>query len=330
MKALSFIAVVLLVTVLPVGLVLLATASAPDAGQLSIGLLSAGGVMLTLPALMGGALSAQWSVDRSTAEGRRVARGLIWYLVAFFSLGGALTIAGSIVGGAPLYLALAAIAIGAALGPLAYGVGTRVRAASPPAVPSSRQSFEGFDRAFLVRKWRTVALVATITFLIFGALAIWLAGWLGEGAGVLMHYALVMACFAGAIAAFLSSVPIARRMREELGGDLARARTLQRVIGRGRPEELSAPDALIAARYAVLSAQHLPFHITGLVLLYLGLVLQNVVPALSRDEGGDVFNVVVAALLIVTMAVLLPTMWRQWDRARRYAAEHPVVEEAKS
>ncbi|MFM9921288.1 hypothetical protein [Lacisediminihabitans sp. H27-G8] len=133
-------------------------------------------------------------------------------------------------------------------------------------------------------------------------------------------FALSFACiFAGGVSVF-STIGWNRRLRDVTDRDPSRLRRVARVVIKRKPLDLDEKDLVAAARFAAVISVTMSFQLAYIVLLYVGILLQQI-NALATGKAGD-FIVVIVTLLLATLAILLPLQTVRIQRARRYARDH--------
>jgi hypothetical protein len=134
---------------------------------------------------------------------------------------------------------------------------------------------------------------------------------------------LPLGCFAISLAFLSSAWPVSSQMQAIFNGNADDRRAVRRAVLRGGGR-LSPEQEEQAAWYASFAAIYFPLAVGQQASFYLGLVLTQVVRRRSDLDWGDGFQVASAILLVVLVAlglVLIPLVWRQGRRAKRYAAE---------
>jgi uncharacterized integral membrane protein len=124
---------------------------------------------------------------------------------------------------------------------------------------------------------------------------------------------------AGAVCSF-STWPWNRRLRDLTDRDPSRLRRIAKVVVRNKTLDLDERDRTAAARYAAVISMTLSFQLVYLVLLYAGIMLQQVNSL--RERVGGPFQVVIVVSLVVGLVVLAPLQGIRIRRARRYVREH--------
>lgn len=324
MKVLAFILSVLIGTALVTGgTVLIATLSPAHSLGLDLLAVFALTVLIFGPLLLG-SLTSYWDVRGS--EGSRVYfRRFLWIVLGFEALAGVATIAFSVVVGTPIWIAILFIAGGAVLTLIALAVG-RALLRHEQANPRPDEPWRPVSRQEVRRK----VLIIAVTFVTVFAAGIGVFGVLlssdSDGASAIgsqIAFAFQFATVSAALASIIVSVPLNRRLRSTVSGDLGTIRKVAKVVLGNKKMELDETELVAAAKYATIIPTVLGFMLSYLTLLYLGLGLQQVRLILEgRDEP---FNIGFTVLLIALLAFFIPYYTVRIRRARTYARDHATV-----
>lgn len=117
-----------------------------------------------------------------------------------------------------------------------------------------------------------------------------------------------------------------RRLRDVTDRDPSRLRRVARVVLRNKNIDLDDRDLVAAARCAAVISVTMPFQLANIVLLYAGLLLQQI-PALQNGSANE-YSIIVIILLIAFLVVLLPLQIVRIRRARQYARTHAADAES--
>lgn len=134
-----------------------------------------------------------------------------------------------------------------------------------------------------------------------------------------LHLVVSLACIAAAVVCLLAANRWNRQLRDVTQRDPARLRAISRLVLRRKKVDLDDGDRAGAARYASIVSVTMSFQLTYFVLLYAG-IIGNQVP-LSR---GDMrwLSIGVIVFLIAGLVVFVPLQVVRIRRARAYAREH--------
>jgi MFS family permease len=319
MKILTFILSVLLTTALLFGAVVLTVLASPDStgGAFLLGIL--GATFLVYGPLTIGSVTAYWDPavsDRSRHYLRRwllVTIGVevlsaIAVVVFVYLTSAAAWIAGVMIGGSAVLTVLALV-----VGPIIRRHDARHRSPEPAWTPISRREIQ---RA-------TVTIAATFGIvLVVGLAAILTIDGANHGrVGIVRDilFAVDFACIAGALAAIIVAIPLNRRLRGITAGDVARMRDVVKVVLRGKRLELDAADQVSAMKYAAVASVTIPLQLTYLVLLYIGLGMNQTVLLTGKNPAA--FTVGYLIFIVLFLAFFVPLSVVRLRRARRYIAE---------
>lgn len=318
MRLVASVLVVSLATLLAIAggvLVALELQRAPD--WLAAGADAGVPLVVVLPVLRG-AWVASWDPRASPDVARSFRRGMV-VAAALDLVAVALVATATVVAQGPVWLPVVVAVVAAVLLGLSRPLGDRLRRAERPVHPG--QHWQPVDPA-AVR--RTIA-VATWTFVgsaLVGAVGVAvLAVAVHWPAHRLLPLGLSVAqlvCLASAIVMALRVRPLQRGLRDLAGRDVGRLRRVAQVVVRGRDLPLDEDDALLAARYAAALPVLLGLQSGFAGLLWAGIVCNLVGDVLEGFSPGAV----VLGVVVVLVAVAVPTSVRRVRRARAYAAAH--------
>ncbi|RPE76058.1 MULTISPECIES: hypothetical protein [unclassified Frondihabitans] len=267
-----------------------------------------------------GSFRAYWDVAGSE-ESRRYFRRVVSIVIGLEGVAAVITVVCAVATSSAPLIPIVFIGTGAILTAVALLVGP-VAYRYDRAHPRPQQEWVAIEPTEIRRKIVTVA----VTFV--GVLALGLVG-LGVLSAVVprslsllqvLIFALSFACIAGGGVALFSTLPWNRRLRDVTDRDPARLRRIAKVVVRKKPGELDPQDMTAAARYAAVISITMSFQLAYLVLLYAGIVLQQVN---TLQEGiGDSFSIILIVILVAVLVVILPLQVVRIRRARRYVTEH--------
>lgn len=321
MKVLAFILSVVLAGALVFAGSLLLVVAAPDA---SPGVLVLALVPLTVflygPTILG-SIRAYWDVTGSDESRRYFA---LWYriILALEVLAAVAIVLFTVLAGAPAWLPLVFITGGALLTVLALLVGRALRrrdvarAVAPP-------PWAAISRHEIVRKIAVIAIVF-VAVLVIGIVVFTVLLSMSEKdvptVALSLLFAAEFAFFGASFACSIVTLPLNRRLRDSVGGDLGLLRKVGRVVLKAKPIDLNLEEQVKAAKYAVLVSVVFPFQLAIVVLLYAGFVLQQVQFLVTDIQSPfAVFFLIAFPVLLVVLVVLHAVRIR---RARRYARQH--------
>jgi hypothetical protein len=172
------------------------------------------------------------------------------------------------------------------------------------------------------RTWRRTAVIAVVGLIVGGAVG-WVIGHEDSplrGAITTVSLALSFGGLAGAVSILVTSVGISTKMRAPMRG-LPRPdrRTIGRAINTSTPiEPVGSELGWRAFEQARLLAVYQPLALGQFLLLYLGIIGQQL-PQLVRDDPSSVWiSRILCSLLVVVAVVMTPVLVRGSRRARRY------------
>ncbi|BDZ48718.1 hypothetical protein GCM10025867_09590 [Frondihabitans sucicola] len=267
-----------------------------------------------------GSFRASWDVAGSLESGRYFRR-IVLVVLGLEAIAAVCTVACAIVTSSGPLIPVVFIGTGAVLTVIALLVGPIVYRYDR-AHPRPHQEWVAIEPTQVRRK----IVVVAITFV--GVLALGLIG-LGVvndfaprslSLSQLLLFALSFACImAGAVAIF-STLRWNRRLRDVTDRDPSRLRRIAKVVIRKKPIDLEPEDLTAAARYAAVISITMSFQLAYLVLLYAGILLQQI--NTLREGFGDSFSIIIIVFLVAILAVIFPLQVVRIGRARRYVREH--------
>ncbi|MCX7522953.1 hypothetical protein OSC27_11780 [Microbacterium sp. STN6] len=321
MKVFSLILAVIVASALEIGGLLLVVLYAPSAafGVTILAVLAV--TALVYGPLMLGSMTAYWNMTKTVSD-RAYFRRWLWIIVGIEALGAIAMIIFALLAPAPWWLPVTFIAAGLVLTPLSLVVGRALyrhgEAHSRPALVWSPVT-----RSEMLRR---VAVVA-ITFVTVLVLGLVVFGLIESGSGhaltrpgTLISFALQFALLAAAFACIVITVPLNRRLRDAVGGELGTIRKVSKVVLRKRPVHLDEDEQAAAARYAAIIPATLAFTIGYVTLLYVALGIQQI--RLMTQGFDATYSVVYTGALVVVLLVAVPFFTLRVRRARRYARDH--------
>lgn len=337
MRLIAGILSVLVATALMLGGIVLIVAQTPRLSGGLIALATGPITVFVYGPLILGSITAYWNV-RKTPESRRYFRRWFIGVLVLEALGATAIVIyakfsaapawlpGLFIGGA-LVLLLVAMLVGRLL--------LRHEEANPPA----EQRWNPIGREEIRRK----ILIVAITFvggLVLGIVVFTLLlAVLGDSrdrnatsVGVMLTFAIEFAFIAAAVACILVTLPLNRRLRENLGRDFGRVRQIGKVVLQNKKLDLDQAGQLAAARYAVIVSVTLAFQLAYITLLYLGIATQQVQALLSGNDSGlgPGFSIGLLIALVVVLVVFFPLFARRISRARTYALDHANLTDENS
>lgn len=321
MRILTFILSVVVTTLILTGGIVLLVVASPHIAPGALLVMSIGLPLIVMAPMAIGSYLAYWGAHPSDEAAQRYQRRGFRILLGAEALGLVALVAGAIVGHVAIWYAPVMIALAIALTVLAVVIGRAlhgydVRHPQPPA------SDVDLSRAAHAKRIRTITIVFFAT-LIMGLVLVLLLQQTGPHSSrdtwVLVLYAIIFACFAGAFATIFTSLRLSRRMREAAGQDFASVRRISRVVVKGKDEPLSDSDLAGAARYALFAAAYLRYQLAYFALLYVGIIGQQLT---QYAQGISTFGPYISVALVMVFLVLLPILLRQARRASLYAVEH--------
>lgn len=276
--------------------------------------------------LLLGSLLAFWDVNRS-AKSRAFYRRWVIRVTIAQAVGAVAIIVDAAIGGTAWWVAGAFILTGILLTVLALGIGNAVRRREERRPPQTAEIWQPISPDEVRRKIRIIVrtfVIALVLSIVGNVVLFFTLDRTGRHPGTVfstLSLAIELPLFAAAFACILVALPLGRRLRETSEGDLGRMRTFARVVLRGKSEELLAEEEQGAARYAAGITLFLRFQLAYLVLLYAGVMLQQVTSLLGGSMGaGFPIGLILAMLLVLVIA--LPLYARRMRRARLYAENH--------
>lgn len=316
--------VVMSTVVTLVGALVLASATAGDhtreSAVIAVGALAL--VALTMPPALVGAFVSYWSWDDSA---RRRLRILLAVLVGVQLLGaaGMLTLTVALPSAALGGIALIVVAL--IQTPVSIVLG---RAARRRELRAPHPALDGADAAILEgirRGWRRAGIGATIGLVVGVALIVALGvGFPSSDIAVRLLFILPASAGIGtSIGGLTSTLPLARRMRDLLGGNFSSARRIGLAI-KGKQQDLTDDEEERAARYAAIAPAWLNLQ---LVAQAANIVVSLSVIANLGAEHADQRWLLPAFGALALAGILTAVVARgiQIRRLRDYAATHPVT-----
>jgi hypothetical protein len=319
-KVLAFILSTLVTTGLALGGILLICGLTPDASAGAVILASAALSVLSYGPLLLGSLTAYFDVQTSSYS-RRTFR--LWLIIvgALEAAAGVCIVAYAVLAGAPAWVPILYIGAAGALTLIALGVGRwifkRERARSSAEEPWSPVSPGDLRRmVFIVAITFVVSVViAMVTLMVLGRSAEF--SWVTTT----LMLAVGFAFFAAAIACSLVTLKLQRRLRGLAGHDLGQTRKLTKVVLGRKPLPLGGDETIAATKFAVPLPTILGFQLAFILLLYVGLTLQQV-SLIARGNLGTPYLVGFLLAMALMLAWIVPLQTRRIRRARLYVREH--------
>jgi hypothetical protein len=323
-KVLAFILSVLIGTALVAGgTFLIVTQSPHHSFGLDLLAIFALTVLIYGPLLLG-SLTSYWNVRGSEAS-RSYFRRVLWVALGLDVLAVVAIVVFGITVRAPLWFPVVFIAGGAALMLVALAVG-RALIRHEQAHPRPEAPWRPVGRQEIQRK----VLIMTVTFVVVFAVALIAFGALlsndGDAAsniGSRISFALQSACLATAMAGIIVTVPLNRRLRTTVGGDLGTIRKVAKVVLGDKKLDLDHSEQVAAAKYATIIPTVLAFLLSYTALLYISIGIQQV--RLLLDGRNEPFSIGFTVLLIVVLIFFIPYYTVRIRRARRYARDHSAL-----
>lgn len=320
MKVLAFIFSLVIATGLMLGgTVLIFVLSPRQSTGLQLLAMFALTVMIYGPLTLG-ALTSSWNVTR-TEGSKRFYKRWLWVVTGLEFLGAIAIIAYVVAAQLPAWIAVLFIAGGIGLTGVSVLIGRfllrhdEAHPQPPRWAPITRKEIR-----------RKIAIVA-VTFVVIFAVALVVLGVLiagindgGPRRGVQPLFALEFALLAAGFACVIVSLPLSRRLRDAVGRDLGTIRKVAKVVLSNKRLDLDQGEQIAAAKYAAVIPTTLSFMLAYLILLYLGIGIQQVQQFVSGH--GDAFLVGFSAFLVVALAIFIPVYAVRIRRARIYARNH--------
>lgn len=264
-------------------------------------------------------MASYWDVKRSPGA-RKYVRYWFWSILGLELLGAVAMVVYAVVIGAPAWMPVLFISGGAALTAVALLVGTllvrREEARSP-----QTEGWAPIGEAEIRRKF-VIIVVTFVTVLLIGLVVL---GYVFRDSprasmGVQLLLAAQFAFIVSGFVATLVTLPLNRRLRDSVSRDLGLLSKLNKVVLRRKPLDLDPDERVAAVKYSILMSVLLPFHLTFLTLLYVGIGLQQVQQLVIGPRSPFAIGLIVA--LIAVLLVAFPLLIRRISRARRYEREH--------
>ncbi|AMM21210.1 hypothetical protein AX769_15040 [Frondihabitans sp. PAMC 28766] len=322
MRIVAFILAIVIATALLMGGALLLITRTDDAHQVWVFVATFAMIMFVYGPLTLGSFRAYWNVAGS-ASSRRYFRRTVCVVVGLEILAAVVIVVYALSTAASALIPVLFIGSGVVLTALALLIGPALYRYDEARRPAS-SDWVAIEPALIRRRIVAVA----ITFLGVLALSV-IAFTILDGVaphsltiGQDFAFAVEFACFVSAFVAIFSTVGWNRRMRDITDRDPSRLRRVARVVLRNKKEDLDEQDLEAAARYAAFIPITMTFQIAYFILLYAGIVLEQVDQL--RDGDSDHLAVPLIALFVAILVILVPLQITRIRRARRYAREHPV------
>lgn len=322
MKLLALIVSVVLATALLIGgSILIAVTGEGERSAISWIAFASLPVFIYGPLVLG-SLSAYWNPTASS-ESRKAFRIWLVSIVGVQVLAGIGIVLYAVRQPAPAWLPPLLIGAGILLTAIALVVGRLIyrhdKRQRPDAEPWAPIGGEDVRRKVLI-----IAATFCTSVLVAAALVIVLLAVVDDGGSDdVLDFALLglsLAFLATATACIFVTLKWNRRLRDILGDDLGAARKHAKLVLRGTGEQLSGDAEQGAARYAAIARPVLAFQLGWIVLLYIGIGLQQV--QLLRTVGSDSpMPLWVLVILVGVLVVTIPLMLVRIRRARRYARD---------
>lgn len=267
-----------------------------------------------------GSLTSFWNVTR-TEESKRFFKRWLWVVAGLEFLGAIAIIAYAVAAQLPVWIPVLFVAGGIGLTGISLLIGRFLLRRDEAHPQPSR--WAPITRKEIRRK---IAIVA-ITFVAVFAVALVVLGVLIAGSsgaashrGVQPLVALAFALLAAGFACVIVSLPLSRRLRDAVGRDLGTIRKVAKVVLSNKKLDLDQSEQVAAAKYAAVIPTALSFMLGYLILLYLGLGIQQVQQFVSGQ--ADAFQIGFSAFLVVALVVFIPIYVVRIRRARIYASSH--------
>ncbi|RNE64056.1 hypothetical protein [Cryobacterium tepidiphilum] len=319
MKVVVYILSVLIATALIGGGAFLVAVTTPDPGSWLIFLATMALTVFVYGPLVLGSMLAYWDAKRSDASKRYFAW---WYriVVGLEVLAAIGIVIFAMLADAPVWLPVLFIAVGAALIMVAVFVGAWLRKREEARAPVERPWLP-LTRREILRKITKMVVTFVGAFVIgLALLALFAREIFTESLVQALGLAVGVAFFAAAMAGILVTMPLFRQIREIVGRDAGQVRKLAKVVLKGKRLDLDEEEQVDATKYAAVAAIMLPFQLAYMMLLYAGIILQQV--QLLANPVARQLVIPMLALLVLLLVVVVPFSVRYIRRARAYAREH--------
>ena len=320
MRILAFILSIVIATGLCVGAAFLLATQSRNDDSLSIFTAAPAMMIFVFGPLTVGSFRAYWDVTGSQDSRRYYGRillvviGLEVLAAIALVVSAALTSAGPFIPvvfvGAGVILTTVALL----LGPVLY----RLDLAHPASTPR----WVAIEKAEITKRIAASA-ISFLGVLIVGIIVLGIVGALAPNAVSVTQTLLLALSLAFIVSGAVCVFPTLgwnRLLRDLIDRDPARLRQVARVVIRNKHVDLDEQDLEAAARYAAMLSVTMPFQLGSIVLLYVGIALQQI-NALQNPATAN-FSVWIIVLLIVALAFLLPLQVVHIRRVRRYARDH--------
>lgn len=326
MKVLAFALSVVVTTALVLGGTVLIVLQSPR-GAIGLQLLAlfALTVMIYGP-LMLGSLTSYWNVTK-TQESRSFYQVWLWVVIGLESLGAIAIIVYAVIAHSPVWIPVVFIGAGVVLTVFGLLIG-RFLLRHDEAHPQPLR-WAPITRDEIRRKIGIIAITFVVTFIVWiGVLGILTAtGVLGndrndtvENISVQLLFALGFAFFPASFACVLVSLPLNRRLRDAVDRDLGTIRKISKVVVGNKKIDLDPTEQVAAAKYAAIIPTTLAFMLSYIILLYLGLGIQQLQRIIFQQ--ADALTIGLSVFLVVAIAIFIPVYAVRIRRARIYARDH--------
>lgn len=320
MRVLSYVLLIVLITVLTLGGTLLAVFELSDASDVLVIAVSVSIPMFVVGPAVVGSLAGYWD-HRSSTDSSRYLRWWLLGVVAVDVAGAVVIVLASVSAGAPVWVPVVLIGGAAVLLAIARPLGALFRRTEP--APTEYPVGYRFGPAEL----RHTVVVITVTFVVSIlvvsiGLAV-LAALTGDDRSGLTQVALLagqLAFTATALAALLQALPFNGLVRASAEGDLGRLRRFSKVVLRGADLPLDPAERPGAVRYATVVPLVLRYQLVYLGLLYTAIAFQMVSTWIRGDLG--ILPPVFLVLMVAVLIWIVPLTLRRIRRATAYAARH--------
>jgi len=320
MKILAFVLSTVLSTALILGGILLLVFAAPPRVEWTVALAAVALSLLMTGPLVLGSMLASWDFRR-TDDSRRLLRRWLVGIAALELVSVAVIAAYAAVNASPVWVPVLIVGTAAALVVVAVLVG-RALLRHDLAHRPAPAAFAPVPRAQVVRSVVVVAVTFGVALVIGTVAAVTLVRTLlgsFDDLGVALALAVSLACIAGCVACFPVTLRLTRKVQDVTGRDATLLTKVAKVVLKRKPDDLDPRERVVAAKYAHIMSISLPFSLATFVLLYAGLVLQQV---MQLSSGSSTFAPYVLAFLAVAFLATMPVLLRQIVRVRRWAADH--------
>ncbi len=320
MRVLAFILSIVVSTGLLMAGVILLVVETKETDSVWIFIASLALVVFVYGPLALGSFRAYWDVTGSQ-DSRRYYRRIVLVVLALELLAAIVTVIFAVLTSAGSLIPVAFIGGGVVLTVAAFLLGPAVYRYDR-AHPRAVSAWVAIEKAAITKR-----IVATaITFLgvlVLGAIGVVIVSTVAPNVlsvPQMLLFALSFAFIFSAAVCVFSTLGWNRRLVDVTDRDPSRLRRVVRVVLRNKPADLDGRDLIAAARYAAVISVTLSFQLAYIVLLYAGLVLQQI--NVLRTGIADTFSILIIVFFVVILAALLPLQIVRIRRARRYARDH--------